>query len=92
MDQYNWKPIAGCPGRYILAEGVTSSSICELIGSEVVVMSQVFQNAPDPVSFCFFKGRGLIAYVKPNGFLHTLCNEEGMERKMKMLEDEANEE
>ena len=84
-SNYVWNPIRNCPGRFILADGVISLSIQDLIGVDIDVYENVFKNTADPVSYCYFKGGGLISYKKPEGYLHTLCNQEGMERKMAML-------
>ena len=84
-DKYNWRPIGNCPGRYVLAEGVISKSICQLVGKEVHITEETFENAQDPVSYCFFEGGGLISYSKQDGYLHTLCDESGMKRKLGML-------
>ena len=88
-NRYAWTQITGCPGRYTLAEGVVSASIRELVGADVDVSEGVFENATDPVLYCYFEGGGLITYRKPTGYLHTLCNEAGLDRKMKMLKKES---
>lgn len=83
--KHDWLPIAGCPGRYTLAEGITPLSINDLTGMDRVVTEAVFAGARDLVFYCHFDGGGMISYKKPNGFLHTLCDEDGMRRKLAML-------
>lgn len=84
--RYQWKPIAGCPGRYILSEGVVHFSIEELVGQSVEVKKADFKNAADTVYYCHFVGGGVISYAKPDGFLHTLCDTGAMKRKLDMLQ------
>ena len=84
-SKHDWRPIPGCPGRYTLAQGVVTLSIKQLTDRDIEVSENVFPGAKDPVSFCFFKKDGLISYRKKEGFLHTLCDKNGMERKMAML-------
>lgn len=83
---YAWTPIPGCPGRYLLSEGVVQASLAELVHESVSVFEQEFTNALDPVSYCYFEGGGLISYKKKDGYLHTLCDTDGMQRKMDMLQ------
>ena len=83
--KYDWLPITGCPGRHILAEGITPLSIDELAGVDMGVTEAVFVGARDVVCYCHFDGGGMISYKKPNGFLHTLCDEDGMRRKLATL-------
>jgi len=85
MARYDWLPISGCPGRYTLADGITPLSANELAGTEMNVNEAAFLSARDVVCYCYFEGGGMISYKKANGYLHTLCDEEGMVRKMAML-------
>ena len=83
--KYTWRPISGCPGRYTFSKGVVTLTIQQLTGSSIEISEEVFQGVKDPVSYCHFNGGGLISYKKKEGYLHTLCDEEGMNRKMVML-------
>ncbi len=83
--KYTWRPIYGCPGRFILASGIVDATISDIVGDSVPVMESVFTGALDPVFYCFFEGGGLISYKKEEGYLHTLCDKDGMIRKMEML-------
>lgn len=85
LGKYAWLPIAGCPGRYILARGVTTLDINELTGMDLKVTESAFAGAPDLVCYCQFEGGGMISYRKGNEYLHTLCNEDGMARKLAQL-------
>ena len=83
--RYRWNPIYGCPGRYVLAQGVVPTTPQQLIELDIEVFEEVFTQTADPVCYCFFEGGGLISYRKKNGYLHTLCDTDGMERKLGML-------
>ncbi len=69
----------------MLAEGLVPQTIDELIGEEIEVIEERFVNARDAVCYCFFDGGGMISYKKTEGYLHTLCDEPGMKRKLKSL-------
>jgi hypothetical protein len=66
-------------------------SIQQLLDSDIDVSEEVFEGATDPVSYCFFDGGGLISYRKKDGYLHTLCDAAGMNRKLAMLKGERSE-
>ena len=84
MKRYQWRPIPGCAGRYILKGGVLLTGPPEdLLGDEIPVEEARFPGAVDPVFFARFSGGGLISFQKKDGYIHTLCDPGGMERKMK---------
>jgi len=85
MSRYDWKPIAGCPGGYTLAEGVVPLSVDELTEGTAAVSEERFEGATDAVCYCYFDGGGMISYKKPDGYLHTLCDAEAMARKLRSL-------
>lgn len=85
LDRFEWVPIRGCPGRFMLAQGIVTESIQQLIGQDVIVHILHSPGARDPVCICHFTGGGMISYRKEDGYLHTLCSEEGMRRKLEML-------
>ena len=86
--RYAWRPISGCPGRYTFARGIVALTIRQLTDSSIEISEEEFQGAKDPVSWCHFSGGGLISYKKKEGYLHTLCDEKGMNRKMAILRGE----
>lgn len=86
-QRYRWRPIPGCPGRYLLRGGLHPIPVEEFVGKEFPVFEENFANTPDPVSYCFFPGGGMISYRKPTGYIHTLCETEGMKRKMALLKN-----
>ncbi|MCK5684175.1 hypothetical protein KAJ27_08635 [bacterium] len=84
-NNYKWKPIWGCPGRYIFSSGVVKITIQQLTNNINTVYEEIFTGTTDPVLYCFFEGGGLISYRKENGYLHTLCDTDGMNRKIASL-------
>ncbi len=88
--RHEWRPISGCPGRYIFAQGVVPITPQQLMERDVEVSEEVFEKVADPVSYCFFEGGGLISCRKTNGYLHALCDSGGMERKLAMLRGDQN--
>jgi hypothetical protein len=87
LNKYKWKAINGCPGRYIMAEGVISLTPHELVGKDFNLSEKNFASAKDKVLYVYFEDGGLISYEKNNGYLHTLCTIEGMARKMALFEE-----
>ena len=85
FSRYEWKEIRGCPGRYILKDGICNLPPALLVGKDIEIREECFAKAPDPVFYCRFSGGGLISYRKSNGYLHTLCTDEGMDHKMNDL-------
>ena len=85
MERFDWRPIKDCPGRFVFASGVVDMTPEQLVSEEIDVEHQQFPHVTDIVAHCSFKGGGLISFHKPNGFLHTLGDTEGMQRKLQML-------
>jgi hypothetical protein len=85
-SRWNWKPIRGCPGRFVLREMEASPSPQELVGSDVDLSEFQVENARDTVVVGQLKGGGLISYRKKDGtYLHTLNTVAGFERKLTQL-------
>ena len=73
----------GCPGRYALTGGPTRVSPRELLGQGARI--DRFDRSPesDNLFVARFEGGGLISYEKADGsFIHTLNDEQGLERKL----------
>ena len=87
FEKWDWKPIRNCPGRYMLAGGVSDLTVSEIAGND----SPVFEYRSDvvPDSFLVMKfddGGGIISYRKgESSFLHTLNDEDGLTRKLDQL-------
>ena len=84
-NRYPWKPIRNCPGRFVLAGGVSAISPEALCGKPATVYEKT--PLPDPVYVIpIIGGGGIISYRKgATGFIHTLCNTEGFARKLKSI-------
>lgn len=78
-----WRPLHGCPGRYLLRERVPLDA---LVVPEVPRLGPRRLVATDPVVVCFLEGGGLVSYLKPDGsLLHTLGDAAGQGRKLAAL-------
>jgi hypothetical protein len=78
-------PIRGCPGRFLL-RGAMERSVEALVGGATAVEHHRSERARDPVIVARFPGGGLISYRHPDGtYLHTLCDEGGLARKLAQL-------
>ena len=82
--KYKWKEIHGCPGRYILKEKYLS--LADLVDPDDKILEFESKKAKDRVFVIRFDDGGLISYKKDDGFIHTLNDISGFERKLKMLE------
>ena len=86
MGAWSWRPIRGCPGRYILASPSDGLTPTALAGTGSCVREYRVTKARDPVVVAELDDGGLISYRKPNGnYVHTLCDRKGFERKLKQL-------
>lgn len=84
MTRFSWRPIPGCPGRFVL-RGQPDLAPADLLGGATPQIFRVAA-APDPVLVARFEGGGLISYARPDGgFVHTLNTEEGLTRKLGQL-------
>ena len=91
MTKWNWKPIRGCPGRYILNSAPIDLSPQDLLGDVELNTFQV-PGARDRVVVARFEKGGLISYRRTGDvYLHTLNTTEGFERKLTALGIELNE-
>jgi hypothetical protein len=86
MEKHRWRPIPGCPGRYVLKGGPQAVSPRDLIGADVIIERFDREAADDIVLVVFVDGGGLLSYAKDDGgFVHTLNTQEGLRRKLKEL-------
>ena len=86
MKEWSWKPIRGCPGRYILKAAHVDLAPGDLMGADVEVNAFQVPAARDTVVVARLDGGGLISYRRADGaYLHTLNNAEGFERKLLAL-------
>ena len=84
LARWPWRPIPGCPGRYVLAKSqLTQAALC---GSETAVERFASSRAKDVVLVTRFSdGGGLISYQHADGVVHTLNTAAGMARKLAAL-------
>jgi hypothetical protein len=81
-----WRPIPGCPGRFVLRGQQRDLPPEALVGAGAAVARFRVAAARDPVLVLAIKGGGLISYARPDGsFVHTLNTEEGLRRKLEQL-------
>jgi hypothetical protein len=86
MVKWSWKPIRGCPGRYILITAPAGLLLEDLLGHDVTVKTFQVPAARDTVVVVRLDGGGLISYRRSDQvYLHTLNNTEGFERKLLAL-------
>ena len=86
FSSLRWKPIRGCPGRYVLRGGLSGLHPSALAGEDAEVREHSTALADDPVLVIEFDGGGLISYRNvAGGFVHTLNTTEGLRRKLEQL-------
>jgi hypothetical protein len=85
-QKYSWRPIYGCPGRYLLKNSNPDLTIEELVGEPLHIQTFQSANATDPVLIVRIKNGGIISYKKQNQtYVHTLNTDEGFIKKIKIL-------
>ena len=83
----NWVPIRDCPGRFVLRGVPRTLNVASLLGEGVRI--QTFQSpvARDTVLVACFEGGGIISYRQSaDSWVHTLCTQEGLSRKLQQLQ------
>ena len=82
----SWRPIAGCPGRWLLAGGPCRLPPDAIVAGADLSGPHTSPAARDPIFVAVFPGGGLISYRHADGrYLHTLCDQEGLSRKLRQL-------
>jgi hypothetical protein len=82
---FPWRPMRGCPGRYLLAGCPTASAPSDLFGDLQFGEARGAQTA-DRVLVAMVRGGGIISYARANGtFVHTLGDGAGLARKLAAL-------
>ncbi len=86
-DQWPWRPIRNCPGRFVLPRSEGEISFAQLIGGQLTPRCYQSAMAPDPILVLTLPDGGIISYQKSTGrLLHTLNTREGFLRKLRQLE------
>ena len=84
--RYDWRPIRGCPGRFVLEGGPSEITPEELTGKSLSADLTASSMGGDPVTVIAFEGGGVISYLKSDGrYIHTLCTKDGFRRKLRDL-------
>ena len=85
-SRWSWRPIPGCPGRFVWSAGPTRVAPADIVPGDLHVAEHLVAAARDPVVVASLVDGGLISYRKPDGtFVHTLNSCEGFERKLQQL-------
>ena len=85
-ENWRWRPIRNCPGRFILRGVKDDLSPQKLLGSRACVVEYRVVAAKDLVLVAALDKGGLISYKRADGsFLHTLNTPEGFRRKLQQL-------
>jgi hypothetical protein len=86
MQEWDWAPIANCPGRYIMRGSPVLLTPQDLAGGRIEVGSFDVPEATDTVTVVVLDDGGLISYKRSDGsYVHTLNTREGFERKLASL-------
>jgi hypothetical protein len=84
-ERFPWRPLRGCPGRYVMAGAARAASPRELFGP-LAFHETSSARAPDRIIVAEVEGGGIISYAKPDGtFVHTLGDSAGFRRKLAAL-------
>ena len=84
IGRYRWRPIARCPGRYVMQGGPSPLTPAAVADAKPAMFN--VDTAPDPVFVVPLPDGGLISYRKDSSrFVHTLCDSEGFSRKLEAL-------
>jgi hypothetical protein len=84
FDETTWKPIRGCPGRYVF-RGESRALLEQLLTG---ASEHTSSKARDKILVVIFDdGGGIISYARADGsIVHTLNTPAGMTRKLAQLE------
>jgi hypothetical protein len=84
--RWHGKPIANCPGRFVLSASASQLTPEDLLGPGVAVREFHVDAARDTVIVGALADGGLISYRRANGsYVHTLNTPEGFARKLRAL-------
>jgi hypothetical protein len=90
LRSHDWRPIVGCPGRYVLRSEPPTLSLRGLLGETVPLRAHRVAAAKDEVWAAQLPDGGLISYCRGDGtWVHTLNTPEGFRRKLSQLGIEA---
>ena len=82
---FNWRPIFGCPGRFVLKEE-KNYTVRDLTKGRIRISVCESTSAPDTVYIAVLPDGGIISYEKKDGsFVHTLNTKPGFLKKLEKL-------
>ncbi|MCK6515473.1 hypothetical protein L6R46_10525 [Myxococcota bacterium] len=83
---YDWRPIPGCPGRFVLCGGKSALHPAAFVGGATVWPERRVPGARDPVVVVPLAEGGLLSYRHEDGrWTHTLGDGDGFGRKLAQL-------
>lgn len=86
LNDYEWRQIPHCRGRFTLATQNAGLSITDLMGEDCRPLEIRSAMARDTILVVPLEDGGVISYRRENGTcLHTLNTPEGFRRKLKDL-------
>lgn len=86
LSQWTWKPIRGCPGRFVLTNAPDRLEPRDLVGEQVALSEFQVAAARDTVVIARLERGGLISYRRNNGtYVHTVNTADGFSRKLQQL-------
>ena len=83
QSRFCWRPIRGCPGRYVLRDNKPNLHPEQLLGEPAELREYHPSTTADAVLVVCFLGGGLLSFRKPDGtFVHTLNTPDGLRRRL----------
>lgn len=86
LNDFEWRQIPNCRGRFTMATQQPHLSLTELLGEDCQPLEIRSTMARDAILVVPLEDGGVISYQRHNGtFLNTLNTPEGFRRKLKDL-------
>lgn len=86
LNEYDWKQIPNCQGRFTMAEQKPDLTITELLGKDCEPVQVDSVMARDEILIVPLDDGGVISYQRANGgCVHTLNTPDGFRRKLQDL-------
>ncbi len=84
-ENWTWRQLRGCPGRFVLVTSGRRIPLTDLVGDAEVRRHRT-PGARDPVLVAVFEDGGIIAYERADGScVVTLNTADGLARKLRQL-------
>ena len=86
LNEYQWRQIPNCRGRFTMATQRPELSITDLMGDDCQPLEIRSAMAADTILVVPLKDGGVISYRRANGYcVHTLNTPDGFRRKLRDL-------